>query len=130
MVVICPKCHREFYEYVLLESHYCIPKQNINYEDTPKEILLIKSFANVGQEIGQLVDEKNKQYGDSFNKCGDFLKILYPDGVKPEQYADMLGVTRIFDKLMRIANGNQGEENAWRDLAGYGILKSKEEVIE
>lgn len=84
-----------------------------------------KKYEQIGTSIGKLVDEKNKQYGDSFNKCGEFLKILYPDGVKPEQYSDMLGIARVFDKLMRVANGNQGNENAWMDLAGYGILMSE-----
>lgn len=84
-------------------------------------------YKQIGKKIGELVEIKNKQYGDSFNKSGDFLEILYPDGIKPEQYKDMLAVTRIFDKLMRIANGNQGDENAWNDIAGYGILNSGEE---
>ncbi|WP_121605336.1 hypothetical protein [Virgibacillus sp. Bac332] len=83
-----------------------------------------KTFESRGKQIGKLVDEKNKQYGDAFSKSGDFLKILYPDGIKPEQYKDVLVLVRIFDKQMRIANGNQGEENAYQDIAGYGILSS------
>lgn len=83
-----------------------------------------KTFESKGKQIGKLVDEKNKQYGDAFSKSGDFLKILYPDGIKPEQYKDVLVLVRIFDKQMRIANGNQGEENAYQDIAGYGILSS------
>src|SRR5690625_4694585 len=61
----------------------------------------LKAIAN---EIGKLVQEKNEAYGNSFGKSGDFLKLLYPDGIKPEQYQDMLLVVRIFDKQMRIAN--------------------------
>ncbi|MEC5422092.1 hypothetical protein QGM71_01115 [Virgibacillus sp. C22-A2] len=76
----------------------------------------------IAKNIGKLVAEKNKQYGDSFNKSGDFLKLLYPDGIKPEQYKDMLGLVRVFDKQMRIANGNQGEENAWQDINGYSLV--------
>lgn len=83
-------------------------------------------YQKIGKRIGQLVDWKNQQYGESFAKAGEFLKILYPDGVKPEQYRDMLALARIFDKTMRIANGNKGEENAYKDLAGYGILMSKD----
>lgn len=82
------------------------------------------NYENIGAQIGKLVQVKNEQYGDAFNKSGRFLKILYPGGVKPEQYTDMLALVRIFDKQMRIANGNQGEENAFQDIAGYGILKS------
>lgn len=81
-------------------------------------------YAEIGKRIGELVEVKNSQYGNSFHKSGDFLKILYPNGIKPEQYKDMLGLVRIFDKQMRIANGNQGEENAFQDITGYGILMS------
>lgn len=84
------------------------------------------SFEALGQRIGALVDTKNRQYGDSTNKTGQILAILYPDGVAPEQYHDMMLITRILDKLNRIANGNQGEENAWSDLAGYSLLGMKE----
>ena len=84
-------------------------------------------YEQIGTWIGRLVDKKNLAYGDAFNKAGDFLKILYPNGVKPEQYGDMLAIVRVFDKLMRIANRKEAfGENPWRDIAGYGILKSKE----
>ena len=86
----------------------------------------IGDYERRGQEIGALVDEKNLQYGDSTNKTGQILAILYPDGVMPEQYRDMMLITRMLDKLNRIANGNQGEENAWGDIAGYGLLGMEE----
>jgi hypothetical protein len=78
-------------------------------------------FEDKASEIGTLVETKNKQYGNSYEKSGDFLKLLYPDGVKPEQYKDLLVQVRIFDKQMRIANGDQGEESAYEDIAGYSI---------
>ena len=88
---------------------------------------MTNTFESLGQRIGALVDTKNRQYGDSTNKTGQILAILYPDGVAPEQYHDMMLITRILDKLNRIANGNQGEENAFQDLVGYGLLAMKEE---
>lgn len=82
-------------------------------------------YTDIGKSIGKLVDEKNKAYGDSFNKSSDFLKLLYPNGVSPEQYADMLGIIRVFDKLMRIANSkNAFGEDPWKDIVGYGLLRS------
>lgn len=85
-------------------------------------------YENTGRSIGRLVDEKNKAYGDAFNKSSEFLKILYPDGVRPEQYDDMLATVRVFDKLMRIAHQkNAFGENPWKDVAGYGILKAEDE---
>lgn len=90
-----------------------------------------EKYEKIGTAIGKLVDEKNKAYGDAFHKSGEFLKILYPDGVRPDQYTDMLAIVRVFDKIMRIANRkNAFGENPWNDLAGYGILKAEIPVKE
>lgn len=83
------------------------------------------NYETIGKQIGALVDEKNKQYGDAFSKTGNFLELLYPNGIEVKDYNNVLALARVFDKIMRIANGNQGNENAWNDLAGYGILMSK-----
>ena len=82
------------------------------------------NYETIGKQIGSLVDEKNKQYGDAFSKTGKFLEILYPNGIEVKDYNNVLALARVFDKIMRVANGNQGNENAWNDLAGYGILMS------
>ena len=80
-------------------------------------------YRAAGLEVGELVERKNASYGSSFDRAGEVLRVLYPDGVKPEQYADMLGVVRTIDKLFRIATapGALGEE-PWKDIAGYGLL--------
>jgi hypothetical protein len=83
----------------------------------------VKSFLETATQIGNLVEEKNAAYGSSFAKAGDFLKLLYPDGLKPEQYTDALLLVRIFDKQMRIATAKDAlGESPYRDIAGYGIL--------
>ena len=79
-------------------------------------------YEEAAVQIGKLVATKQAQYGDSFGNAGKILQVLYPDGVKPEQYGDMLAITRVIDKLFRIANGDQGNESAWQDITGYGIL--------
>lgn len=84
------------------------------------------NYQIIGNEIGKLVDEKNEAYGDSFHKSGDILSILYPNGIKPEQYEDMLYVVRVIDKLFRIATAKDAfGENPAKDIAGYSILRSK-----
>lgn len=87
---------------------------------------MTKSFTELATNIGELVESKNKAYGSAFDKCGDFLKVLYPEGIKPEQYKDMLCIVRVFDKLMRIATSYEGTEekkvDAYSDLMGYGLL--------
>ena len=83
----------------------------------------MKNFKEIGTEIGELVEQKNAAYGSAFEKAADIIKILYPDGVEPAQYTDMLATVRILDKLFRIANNkNAFGESPWRDVAGYGIL--------
>jgi hypothetical protein len=83
-------------------------------------------YEDIGQSIGKLVDQKNRQYGDSFNRSGSILRILYPEGVAPSQYEDMLCVVRILDKLFRVATAKDGRdaggESPYRDIAGYGLL--------
>ena len=82
---------------------------------------------DLGDELGKLVDKKNEEYGDSFNQAGKVLEILYPDGIKPEQYTDVLSVVRLVDKLFRIASSTPAERQCWdespyKDIGGYGLL--------
>ncbi len=80
-------------------------------------------FVEIGTKIGMLVKEKNAAYGDAFAQSGKILRVLYPDGVKPEQFEDMLGICRVLDKLFRIAWSKDAfGESPWQDVAGYGIL--------
>lgn len=77
----------------------------------------------MGAAIGALVTEKNAAYGDSFAKCGEFLRLLFPNGIQPEQYDDALALVRIFDKQMRIATRKDAfGESPYKDIAGYGLL--------
>lgn len=80
-------------------------------------------YESAGADIGRLVQTKQKAYGDSFGKSGAILRILYPDGIAPEQYDDMLATIRVIDKLFRIATDRDAlGEDPWRDVTGYGIL--------
>ena len=80
-------------------------------------------FEKIANEIGKLVDEKNKAYGSSFLKSEKILQILYPNGITPDQYKNMLAITRIVDKLFRIATDKDAfGENPFKDIAGYDIL--------
>lgn len=80
-------------------------------------------FQRIGDEIGTLVQTKNKAYGDSFSTGAAAFRLLYPDGVKPEQYEDMLCLVRIWDKMMRVATSKDAfGEDPYRDITGYGIL--------
>lgn len=82
-------------------------------------------LAEKGAELGELLQKKNDAYGDSFFKAGEFLRLLYPDGLQPSQYDDALCLVRIFDKMSRIATDRDAfGESPYDDIAGYGILGS------
>ncbi len=86
-------------------------------------------YTELANEIGNLVDEKNKAYGNSFNEVGEFLKILYPNGIPVESYTDALCIVRIFDKLKRIAtNKDAFGESPYRDIAGYALLGAQKDL--
>ena len=86
----------------------------------------MKTFQELAKEIAELVTEKERAYGSAFDKAGDFMRLLYPEGIKPDQYKDMLCTVRIFDKLMRIATSYEGTEEkkveAYSDINGYSLL--------
>ena len=85
----------------------------------------------VGASLGRLVAAKNAVYGDSVRSSAAVLEILYPDGVKPDQFRDMLLIARVLDKLSRIANRKDAfGESPWRDIAGYGLLATAIEEAE
>lgn len=89
------------------------------------------TYEEIGSQIGSLVDRKNEAYGDSFNQSHKILEVLYPDGIPVAKYREMLATIRVVDKLFRISSRPAGGsdafvENPWNDIAGYGILASKE----
>jgi len=89
-----------------------------NYADKVKRI-----FPELGLKIGNLVADKQIAYGDSFGKSGDVMRILYPDGILPEQLDDALTIVRILDKLFRIATSKDAfSEEPYKDICGYGLL--------
>jgi len=80
-------------------------------------------FEEIADSIGKLVTAKNKAYGNSFEDAETFFKLLYPNGIMPENYGDMLTIVRIFDKLKRIAtNKDAFGESPYNDIAGYALL--------
>lgn len=83
----------------------------------------VKSYEQLGREIGALTDVKNASYGNSFDRAGNVLREFYPQGVSPEKMDEMLGLVRIIDKGFRIATDRDAfGESPWRDIAGYGLL--------
>lgn len=92
-------------------------------------------YGKLGSDLGVLITDKQRQYGDSVTKSGKILAVLYPEGVPLHAYYDALMVVRVLDKLSRIAqrgpNGQDlGGESPWKDIAGYGLLgQAKDEQV-
>lgn len=83
----------------------------------------MKTFSQIGTEIGELVEQKAAAYGESFAKCGEYLRMLYPNGITPEEYSIAMLLARDFDKSMRLAtNPYAFGESPFVDKAGYAIL--------
>lgn len=81
------------------------------------------TFEQRAQKIGALVDSKQAQYGDAVTASEEIIRVLYPNGVPADKTGDMLLIVRIIDKLCRLMRGNgEGGEDAWADIAGYGLL--------
>lgn len=82
-------------------------------------------FERIAAEIGSLTAEKNEAYGDSFTRACNVLEELYPNGVKPHEFRDMLAIVRVIDKLFRLATRKDAfGESPWRDICGYALLGS------
>ena len=80
-------------------------------------------YESIGQQVGSLCAEKSEAYGDSFGQACRILEVLYPTGIKPNQYRDALAITRVIDKLFRLANKKDAfGESPWKDICGYAIL--------
>lgn len=97
------------------------PPNNIPYPSADKHGT--ERLQELGEQIGKLVAEKNEAYGSAFIDLAKMLEVLWPDGIKPEQYIDVGLVTRICDKLKRIASRKDAfGESPYKDISGYGIL--------
>ena len=80
-------------------------------------------FMTLATELGKLLAEKNQAYGDAFSKTTQILTLLYPQGIKVQQYKDVHVLVRMLDKMSRIAQDNDPMgESPYKDLAGYAIL--------
>lgn len=87
----------------------------------------LSPFESIGLEVGKLVTEKDAAYGNSFGTAPKILALLYPDGVRVDQYADLLTIVRMLDKLKRIATARADDpEDPWLDLCGYSLLRLAE----
>jgi hypothetical protein len=90
-------------------------------------------FESLGWEVGKLVDQKQKAYGDSVTKCYQIMKVLMQDYSNndgtytiPESLIPiMLLEVRKIDKTNRRFSNPDGDlmsENPYQDDVGYSLL--------
>lgn len=124
---MCPKCSFN----KAMESRDLLEKQlRENYSNDPRPTSGLSPFDSstsayqtAAREIASLVEEKQAAYGDSFGRSGEVLRVLYPNGISVSQLDDALTITRILDKLFRIATDKDAlGESPYRDIAGYALL--------
>ena len=78
-------------------------------------------YTKMANEIGTLLAKKEEAYGFSYETAPQILQVLFPNGVKVEDYDKLLYITRVIDKLNRIAN-NDDTEDPYQDICGYSLL--------
>jgi hypothetical protein len=97
-----------------------------SHEEEPTKKARLRTYSDIGYKVGKLVENKQKAYGDSFGRSGRCLLEMFPDGIKVDQYGDLLTIARILDKLFRIANDPDAfDENPYQDIVGYALLAMK-----
>ena len=115
----CDTC--KHYEGIGWGSHVC--ENCTNFDKYESNERTKGGFEQRGQQIGALVDSKQAQYGDAVSASHKVMLELFPQGVPVDKLGDMLLIVRIIDKLCRLTRGNgEGGEDAWADIAGYGLL--------
>lgn len=100
-----------------------------------------KDYKQVAKEIGEVVEKKNKAYGNSVVSATKIIKIYLEkysnnDGTYtiPEELIDVIvRQTRIMDKQSRLFNNPKMDlmkENPYKDITGYGLLGHIQEELE
>lgn len=80
-------------------------------------------FKKITDDLATILSIKDEAYGNAFDKTTHILSLLYPNGIKVEQYKDLHVVIRMLDKISRIARDNDPlGESPYMDIAGYSIL--------
>jgi len=87
----------------------------------------------IGVEGTKHVIIKNNKYGDAIRKVAAKMLADYPDGIRPDQYGDLLLWVRVQDKLTRVGSytperREADDESSWADIRGYGMLGEEKDL--
>jgi hypothetical protein len=82
-------------------------------------------FKEKALEVAEMLERKSEEYDAPYDSDNEFLKIMYPDGVPPNQYSNMVLCLRLYDTLKKLTK--TGDTKYIEYIAGYGILAMCEE---
>lgn len=94
----------------------------------------IERWKKINEQMVELLARKAQAYGDSFTQSEVVLRALFPAGIHPDQYRDLLTMIRMIDKFFRLATRRGGKdpmgESPWNDIQGYATLANEREMAE
>lgn len=101
---------------------------------------IIDITSNVIDEQFQILKERNSQYGESYNKVGAILQILFPDGIEiktKEQHQQFDLLKQAIGKLTRFSHQfpNEIHRDSLMDAVNYinlllAVIKQKKQADE
>lgn len=96
-------------------------------EEKPSKIDFIQAIKAIKKEEFEIIEERNKIYGNSFEKVGQILAILFPDGIKINSEIDHIKfdlLKNLVGKITRFSNNFPAEfhKDSIIDIANYATI--------
>jgi len=126
--MMTPRPKKDFVDQLIKQGEQNLLTAKKQFADSKVAVKKQSLLHSMADEIVSLLEKKEEAYGSAFDKVGEFVKLLYPEGVQPHQYTDMLFCVRMFDKMMRVANNKKAfNEEPYKDMTGYSFLGWRKE---
>lgn len=102
----------KLFRYHLEDSKDNIAKYNPFKENSEEELSTFDKISLITSSLNNLLQEKNKRYGDSALESLEGIKYTAEDGIK----------IRLADKIKRVINSDDLRKNDVADILGYLTL--------
>ena len=85
-------------------------------------------YEQVGAFIGALVDKGIPVSNGNPHEAVAVVRALFPHGIKPEQYDDLLAMIRMIDSMFLISREKKsaGKTSHYMDIVCWGIRKCQD----
>lgn len=93
----------------------------------PAESKFLKKIKEIKKEEFGIIEERNRIYGNSFEKVGQILAILFPDGIQINSEVDHIKfdlLKNLVGKITRFSNNFPSEfhKDSIIDIANYATI--------